>query len=70
MTHKGKATMIIVVSDIHLGYNKCDKDPFYEFIDVKFHKLNKVTVEYEKDRSVGDARLWTCSSNRDCSLCI
>jgi UDP-2,3-diacylglucosamine pyrophosphatase LpxH len=66
--------MIIVVSDIQLGYNKCDKDLFYEFIDVKLRKLNnddhlillgdlfdfwrkncvEVTLEYEKDRTVGD----------------
>jgi UDP-2,3-diacylglucosamine pyrophosphatase LpxH len=32
--------LTIVVSDIHLGYNKCNKDLFYEFIDVKLRKLN------------------------------
>ena len=33
--------MIIVVSDIHLGYNKCNKDLFDEFIDSKLTKLDK-----------------------------
>lgn len=33
--------MIIVVSDIHLGYNKCNKVLFDEFIDSKLTKLNK-----------------------------
>jgi UDP-2,3-diacylglucosamine pyrophosphatase LpxH len=33
--------MIIVVSDIHLGYNKCNKDLFEEFIDSKLTKLHK-----------------------------
>lgn len=33
--------MIIVVSDIHLGYTKCNIDLFDVFIDLKLTKLNK-----------------------------
>ncbi len=33
--------MIIVVSDIHLGYSNCNKDLFEEFIDSKLTKLDK-----------------------------
>jgi hypothetical protein len=33
--------MIIVVSDIHLGYKKCNNDLFDEFIDLKLTKLNE-----------------------------
>jgi UDP-2,3-diacylglucosamine pyrophosphatase LpxH len=32
--------MIIVVSDVHLGYKKCNMDLFDEFIDHKLTKLN------------------------------
>jgi UDP-2,3-diacylglucosamine pyrophosphatase LpxH len=32
--------MIIVVSDIHLGYDKSDKDVFNRFIDSKLSLLN------------------------------
>lgn len=33
--------MIVVVSDIHLGYEKCTKDHFDKFIDSKLTKLTK-----------------------------
>src|SRR5206468_5531512 len=33
--------MIIVVSDVHLGYDKSDRDNFNSFIDSELVKLNK-----------------------------